>query len=357
MDSSTFHPFPNLPTELRLHIWETFLRPSQRHWPGLHYCTIGNDKRLVPLSWGKFDRLKRHGRANPDHRSACLWHAGLWAACKESRAVIMEHYQLREWNDLLKIGQQERRVPEYYYADRVGGREAVPPAMITVREGHDESYLTVYPTRDIFCITSDSCESVFWSGERRNIIHSLPFANSASRTLGAQNFAIEFDPSWNRFLPGNIYTLKEEKSARGYLARMLEDLADCSFWTKLWLIDKNVRWSATSDREVGPVFYDYDCEYVQIEVSDTHPDPNSGANESPVACFIRRLGELGDEDYTGRYMRAGDDEVDPGFWATGPSEFLVKEWIRLLVRRDNQITGDVDGSNRSMRPDMDIEWS
>lgn len=264
----------------------------------------------------------------------------------------MEHYQLREWNDHL---QQERRVPEYYYAD--GGREAVPPAMITVREGHDESYLTVYPTRDIFCVTSDSGESVFWSGDRRNIIHSLPFANSASKTLGVQNFAIEFDPSWNRFLPANIYTLKEEKSARGYLARMLENLADCSFWTKLWLIDKNVRWSTTSDREVGPVFYDYDREYVQIEVSDTDPDPNSGANESTVACFIRRLGELGDKDYTGRYMRAGDDEVDPGFWATDPSEFLVKEWIRLLVRRDNQVVGDVDGLQRSTRSDMNIESS
>ncbi|KAI8712660.1 2EXR domain-containing protein [Fusarium sp. LHS14.1] len=355
MDLCDFHPFPRLPTELRLKIWETCLRPSQRHRPGLHYCTIGNDKRLVPLSWGKFSRLEKHGGASPDYRSACLWHAGLWAACKESRSVIMEHYQLKEWNEYLEIGPPKKSVPEYYYADGGSRREILPPSMITVREGHDESYLTVYPTRDIFCVTSDGCELAFWSGERRNINHSLYYATTTSRRLGVQNFAIEFDHSWTRFFPDKIYTLKEEKSARGYLARMLEGLAGCSFWTKLWLIDKHVRWSASPGKEVGPVFYDYDCEYVQINVSDTLPDPNSGTNESSVACFIRRLGELGDRDYTRRYMLAVDDEADPGFWASEPSPFLVKEWVRILVRRDNQVAGDIDGLIQSMSSGMVIE--
>lgn len=192
MDFSTFRPSPRLPAELRLHIWEACLRPSQRHQPGLHYCTIGNDKRLVPLSWGKFDQLKEHGRANPDHRSACLWHAGLWTACKESRAIIMEHYKLKEWINSLDIRQQNRTVPEYYYTNQYGSRRFHAPAMINVREGHDESHLTVCPARDVFCVTSDSCESVFWSGERRNSIHNLPFATSPSKTLTVESFAMEF---------------------------------------------------------------------------------------------------------------------------------------------------------------------
>ncbi|KAL2673846.1 hypothetical protein Neosp_012290 [[Neocosmospora] mangrovei] len=149
----------------------------------------------------------------------------------------MEHYQLKEWNEYLKIGPPKRSVPEYYYADGGSEKEILPPSMITVREGHDESL------------------------------------------LGVQNFAVEFDPSWNRFFPDKIYTLKEEKSARGYLAKMLEGLAGCSFWTKLWLIDKKVRWSASPGKELGPVFYDYDGEYVQIDVSDTLPDPNSEERE------------------------------------------------------------------------------
>ncbi|RSL48357.1 hypothetical protein CEP54_012959 [Fusarium duplospermum] len=343
MTSSIFHPFPRLPTELRLQIWEKACLPSRRQHFGLHYFTIGNDKKLVPVGWNKARRPKKHRPENQGNRSAYLWHAGLWAACRESRAVIIEHYQFNDWEELMGTAENEGESPRRVDTN---SEMAVPPAMITVREGHDRWYFTVYPTRDIICVTPDGCELIFWSGERFSMLNSLPFATSDTLTLGVANLALEFDPSWNCGLPGNIFTLKEERSPRGFLARMLEDIVDGSCCPSLWIIDKNVRWSIASDRVICPVFYGYDGEYVEIQLSDTHPDPERRARGSPVAYFLRRLGKMGDEDLRERWGRS------PLFPTR--ADALTERCIRLLARRDNQVAGDVDGSIRSLRPEMGI---
>ncbi|KAF5254868.1 hypothetical protein FANTH_364 [Fusarium anthophilum] len=74
MSPDTFHPFPNLPVEIRLQIWEDACFDWGCGRFGLHYIQLN------------------------ENRSAFLWHAGLWTACKESRDIVGKHWSSQGWN-------------------------------------------------------------------------------------------------------------------------------------------------------------------------------------------------------------------------------------------------------------------
>lgn len=89
MDNRTFHPFPKLPTELRLLIWEFAIQPRAGYRGSTQYfhwqcCT--------PLSLAFYgDRrlhvTKRLPEISSDYPSAYLWDAGLSRACQESNTI------------------------------------------------------------------------------------------------------------------------------------------------------------------------------------------------------------------------------------------------------------------------------
>ncbi|SCV39111.1 uncharacterized protein FFB14_07099 [Fusarium fujikuroi] len=93
MSRATFHPFPNLPVEIRLQIWEDACFDWGNGRFGLHYIKLNENRQLAPLNceWQT---------AGPRNRSAYLWHAGLWTACKESRDVAAKHWSNQGWPDM-----------------------------------------------------------------------------------------------------------------------------------------------------------------------------------------------------------------------------------------------------------------
>ncbi|RSL48364.1 hypothetical protein CEP54_012962 [Fusarium duplospermum] len=332
MSSSTFHLFPSLPAELQLRIWELACLPSQPHSRGLHYVSFDNEgEKLMPFGWKQAASSEQHDPTN--NRSAYLWHGGLWAACRASRAVVMKHSRLNQWKELYERGRLEGNQPLQPNPDWDDGRDDVHPGLILMGEGHDTWYLMVYPARDIFCVTFNM-ESVQRTSERPYVLHGFPFLGLDCTILEVENFAIEFDPSWNHALPDHIIDLRMEESSRGLLARMIDEVATFVCPPTLWIVDKSVYWRAKPDRDYSTVFYDCDGEYVEVSWWDTCRDPSgAGKGKGPVTCFIRKLASLCDW----HYADFGRGDWGPGYHDELIPRFSVRRSIKLLARRDNQL--------------------
>ncbi|KAJ3520946.1 hypothetical protein NM208_g13512 [Fusarium decemcellulare] len=309
--ASTFHQFSRLPAEVRLQIWEEACFPRQSC--GLHYATLDTKTHFVTLDF-------------PGNGSAYSWDGGLWMACKESRAVLEKHHYMKEWK------QSDLRDPtEYQYSKSWMESEKEAPGLLAVRNDHQEWHCVAYPARDIFCINAhnnDWQSLMTWKSYGLSI--TVPFLED-TMSLYVDNVALEFDPSWNLDLPTYLYEFDDRKSSLGFLARMLAEVArGDSRATNIWLIDNNARWRANSKRDLGPVVYDCDREYIEVDVDDIYIDE---PYEDSINYFISRFGY--DFDY--------DDNWPPHYYgSTWESEFSARETIRLLVRRDNQMTKYLD---------------
>ncbi|KAH7147913.1 hypothetical protein DER46DRAFT_629952 [Fusarium sp. MPI-SDFR-AT-0072] len=127
-----------------------------------------------------------------------------------------------------------------------------------------------------------------------------------------------YDHSWSLDFPRSLYSLSEENSARGYLAKLPMDRASARNRDgpeNIWLIDKGVLWMRnpqhyywTSDAEqlqevsgpkldIATVYRDCDAEYV--EVSWEHSAPrNADAIYPSSRAFITKLGmQLWESDF------------------------------------------------------------
>ena len=91
MDSS-FDKFPELPTDLRLRIWEAACCHvvTTSTYSGLQYIDVRDHRVVVSTScsWSESQGQSNSGRKN---RSAYLYDSGLWKACKESKDIIAKH--------------------------------------------------------------------------------------------------------------------------------------------------------------------------------------------------------------------------------------------------------------------------
>ncbi|KAJ3528835.1 hypothetical protein NM208_g10022 [Fusarium decemcellulare] len=338
-----FHQFSRLPAELRIQIWEEACLP--RHLLGLHYFALDEHKELIPIPSSCLSK-----------RSAYCWDAGLWMACKESRAVIGNHSQIEKWNEVRLRADRECKNP----GSLVGKEEAIP-GVVPTQEIHEERHLMVYPSRDMFCVTANNnnWESLLSSWGHHGLYLAVPFLGPDWRPLAVKNIALEFDLSWNLDFPRDLFDLNDGKSSRGFLAQVLIDMSLRNSWSgEFWLIDKSALWRARLGQEVSLVFSDCDGEYVEIDWSQIYSDggdegdiqfngkyesdvQSDGECESPIVQFINKLAEFDDQI---SHLLIGDLvvwwEIEArDFW--GP-RFSVKESIRLLVRRDNQVTGHLD---------------
>ncbi|KAF5581151.1 tetracycline resistance [Fusarium pseudocircinatum] len=192
-----FHLFPNLPTELRLKIWKSACFPYATNQRGIHYidlASIGDDLRSwigLPTKAPMEMKALHHdfstshsgqrvvGRAN---RSAYMWDAGLWKACKESREIISTPFQLKLWrstqnSDLEPLELDEclskacQPYPSQLYSEepaseddeelyekRPGDEDSVlepepflPTCLPSSNQEHADRFM-VMPIRDLFCI-------------------------------------------------------------------------------------------------------------------------------------------------------------------------------------------------------------
>ncbi|KAF4997982.1 hypothetical protein FGRMN_3502 [Fusarium graminum] len=122
------------------------------------------------------------------NKSACLWDAGIWTACKESRMVITEHLDLSGWTRLRRGSSQ----PAWY--DKTFPSTLVP-------HPQDRSWRPiVMPSRDIFCIDTGNLRSVPKSLYSLKLL--APFIATKHYTV-RENWAIalKFDSSWNERFP------------------------------------------------------------------------------------------------------------------------------------------------------------
>ncbi|KAJ4004841.1 hypothetical protein NW766_011575 [Fusarium irregulare] len=84
MSSRTFHPFPKLPYELRLLIWEaSCFNGNEKTRHGLNYVDVSDT-----------DDIKCRP-ADDTTTSDCLMDTGLWEACDESKAVMIKQFEER----------------------------------------------------------------------------------------------------------------------------------------------------------------------------------------------------------------------------------------------------------------------
>ncbi|KAF5610643.1 uncharacterized protein FSUBG_2904 [Fusarium subglutinans] len=235
----SFHPFPKLPAELRIQIWDAACLSYDLYslrGIGMHYIDLdpsADDTTILAYHKSTADAV------DGDDHSACLVHA-LLTTCKESRYVVS-----RYWN-------------HYRYGDM-----SVPPAMLPVREIGGVWHAPVCPAKDIFCIKSKT-----WNTPDNHMgiwqIKIPDFTSQQLWTTNIQNIAFEFDKSWNKDLPKRYLDLMSETSARGCLSRFLYNrYLNSSTTPKIWIIVKNGQWTIDPDHPLKP-FHDCDTEYVSV---------------------------------------------------------------------------------------------
>ncbi|KAF5581157.1 tetracycline resistance [Fusarium pseudocircinatum] len=342
----TFHLFSRLPPESRLTIWKAACLPYSDFEGGLHYVTVdavhthdpwrkdcihpvddpnleGHEHnyegsgyvtmRALEYPWGKTSNSL--SPVNLLNKSAYLWDAGLWLACKESREVVLKHLQFKE---LLACRQQPLQKDElaWYYKDF--------PSAIVPQNKNEEWRPLVKPCGDIFCIDASNLESV--PGSSLDMMLLAPFFGTKKFTVvGGWNIAFKFDRSWNDNLPSSWDDLMDrEDSVRSRLATSLfYEVSAVDEFPSLWLIDDNVRWIARSREKCSAVWRDLEGEYVEINWDETRSNMVDGT-QGAVTNFIDALQQLADNDHY--------------FYDSSPLSLS----LRLLIRRENQLPGCID---------------
>lgn len=196
--SETFHPFPLLPAELRLSIWQLTIRDTSS--AGVNYCELsleGADtiERGLPSSAppGSVDTLlpatcktldvpcrakcikKMCRRCFYGNASSYLIDSGLWNACKESREVMLE-----------KFGRHRQRVP-------LAGKDLWLAAKTFIFRVENDvwRHATVFPGTDLFIVPIlHLYKARRGSGFVNGWFHSRPSLDDL------RHLAVRFDPYW-----------------------------------------------------------------------------------------------------------------------------------------------------------------
>ncbi|KAK7572967.1 hypothetical protein V3481_018152 [Fusarium oxysporum f. sp. vasinfectum] len=343
-----FRYFKRLPIELRLKIWEAACLPSTDADHGLHYVTLdvveegvedvddeeylenlvifdadlegydeefeveSDDTGYVTLRALKRPCEKSSEATNPN-KSAYLWDAGLWLACKESRSYSKDF-----------------------------------PSTIVPFKKNEKWLPVVRPTHDIFCIDATKLKSLSRSLFGMKLL--APFLGTRTFTIKERwNIAFKFDHSWNNAFPSRENILKRENSPRGLLAHWVEILSEESVPApNLWIIDDDVRWVARPGQVFETVYRDCEADYVQINWEATR-DNTISLLKGAVARFMDSFGLVCDNE----------DMYDLQELGLEPMAFRVKDHIKLLVRRDNEMQDYMEednGTDNETEDDTEIEF-
>ncbi|KAF5547662.1 hypothetical protein FNAPI_8493 [Fusarium napiforme] len=320
MSPVTFHPFPNLPYEIRQQIWEDACFDWRGSRFGLHYIKLNKRQLLPPFNC----EWQTTGRRN---RSAYLWHANLWTACKESRDIAAKHWRKQGRPDVQETDKYE--IVGDIVCDRL--ESYADGHRVTHTKGDYEPWHQIVDIRvDIFCITAELWDPLLKDWEPlytpAKSIQEIPWQYCLGN--GFSRMALEFDPSWSlmieNFTRNNC--IADYPPSLQFLIRILMDHAHCPHCAhKLILIDKHSLWYGDEEITTGdnPVYVDCDYEYVQHTVSFIGP-------ASPLSRFLRQLGGL-----IGRKLdRIASKSIYHGgqhFYHLYPEKLL-----NVIVRRDNQ---------------------
>ncbi|KAF5592348.1 hypothetical protein FPCIR_5669 [Fusarium pseudocircinatum] len=326
MSRSTFHQFPNLPVEIRLQIWEDacFDWASDRY--GLHYIKLNENRQLAPLDceWQT---------TCPGNRSAYLWHAGLWTACKESRDIAAKHWINQGWPDI------QHNTKDKSLGDVIWVQSEPFPPPIYIRQGlihrkgdYEPWHQVTDMERDIFCVTAESWEPLVRNWKPLHIEAEDEWGRHFIDDV--MNVAVEFDPSWyqtiEKFSKDN--PISDYPPSLAFLIRLLFDQAHNKESRKaVQLIDRNVLWHVENERlaRYYPIYVDCDHEYFEINCHELQWD-------SPLSHFLSLLDRLIGDKLTKIEYGEPRPNYDPSESDWEQDDRLPpEELMRFVVRRDN----------------------
>ncbi|KAF4457239.1 hypothetical protein F53441_803 [Fusarium austroafricanum] len=338
-EDETFHPFPLLPPELRIKIWEAACLSSFHKTHGIHYVDVDCVQFVQQdLDDDTFDenmeggpRLLNHHVANRGsatlralksnwntsleksdsvtypNRSAYMWDAGLWMACQESRAIVAKHMDLEHWVELRKDGNR--------LDSATGWGELDFPSTLVPHQKDGMWRPIVVPHKDIFCINTGDVELLPLNLYRMQLY--APFLGTRKFTvlnMPHANIALEYQSSWNNDLPSSICGMAPELSPRSAL----------SHWLSMFIDDQN---------DLDTVYRDCDGDYVRVGWIDTRKNAK-GRSKGDVTEFIDAVGKLCDIEYHAQ-VYGGFDIVR--LLTGGDPVFRTRRHLKLLVRRDNEV--------------------
>lgn len=302
MALQTFSCFPQLPPEIRLSIWEHALRPTDRGG-GLHKFSImefdecfgahfqrGHATLPYPPAATEYPtymagvpRLIKspHNENRPRNESACLWDAGLWAACSESRRVIANNLN----RSLCRLENESSSAHEEIESPD----NDATAVMMTMSRKNEIWTLIVRPYQDLFCLTPLNWGmQIDWT----TMFDSFAFSASSSGYGPVKNIAVEFDPSWNFNLPTTIEELRKESTPRGFTARAEWQYVDIN----LWLIDRHASRAPKKETPTSSPRIFYDCEQDYIETTATEIRDSEVEYTHTAAFFLDQMESLRNPD-------------------------------------------------------------
>jgi hypothetical protein len=272
-------------------------------------------------------------RENP---STYLFDMGLWTACKESREIILTHFNMRYWNEKKREFQQ--RIRNYCYLGHENG-----PFIANIHHDGEELYLMVNPQRDLFCL--DPRNSCFTT-DSDYFLCDLPFSNIWRGYKPLKHIAVEFDPSWNVDLPQDrdenwdprptapprisFDDLLEERTPRGFIAQAVQNCATKTFFKDdhsfFWLIDRGIRPTSLSwnSKFVPHEFFGDNHKYIETKLGgcDTVEEYYQTAHH-----FIDQFKLIASEDLDRISLGLGTDGSDDDF------SFEVEDCLGVLACR------------------------
>ncbi|KAF5229209.1 hypothetical protein FAUST_10572 [Fusarium austroamericanum] len=299
MASSNFHPFPRLPLELRQQIWEEACLPMGPFQRGLQYLyPTADDPVTQPCNWLG---ASEHGLSN---KSAYMIDGGLWKACKESRKVIAEHTDFKEWiklnNEAIHDDDQFNRCK----ASWDGCKSTVHPAAIEMKEDNQKWHDLVYPARDIFCVRPNV--EIPMPEKIQKLCLWLSFRdpeNELYQSMPLDSIAFEFDQSWMEDCKMPYYDMQDEQSVRGCWASLIEDAIDIYDPSRtLWIIDKNAKWFNRYGNNDKTVYRKCEGDYIEASWDNVPESTGDGVSLSASAflsSFSDRNGLLLCEIFAG----------------------------------------------------------
>ncbi|KAI1055551.1 hypothetical protein LB506_011291 [Fusarium annulatum] len=176
MAASSFHKFPELPSEIQLQIWESSFRSPEAIPGGLHYIGLDHDGFQVPLDKTAKDEFRRP-------RSGCELEQ---AAMKHQEQQDVEFSCSSFGLTTLDFTLDKR---EWYHGR--GPVSIIPPIDQGQRNNvSKQQKIFICPSRDIFCVALNRAGRAV---RRGNCYPIRVF----------RGLAFEFEPSWNIKLSQN----------------------------------------------------------------------------------------------------------------------------------------------------------
>lgn len=221
-----FHPFNDLPKELRDSIWDMAIRKDE---PAAHLFTMYDAKKdhdsvidptkkvhvtgdLELTSWPYLisfytglaaPRNLRNGRLSwtDGNTSTYLEDSGLWTACHESRERMLRHFKPSETSPQASRCRQSNQ-------STIWDIRAKPNASVNMeftRDNGERQYLTIRPSTDLICLQVPKNSKLSFGPDDFDWRDTGEFPlfrwrgddSYYSYCSDIKNVAVEYDPAWD----------------------------------------------------------------------------------------------------------------------------------------------------------------